>query len=152
MYYEINKISSLTAEEYVYTRATLHAMDNRKFRCEDCLSQFAGHQAEKEMLEKAQALNVCKDVIDTPRFVIGKQQDLKFYTCIGNFYRHEIAQMFRWFLQYEQGVMPFQGAFSDQPNKIIEIFSVMEEYRNDKLDEIKRTEKRKSRMKKGHGR
>jgi len=51
------------------------------------------------------------------------------------------------FMQYEKGVMPFPGALVDQPNKIIELFSVLQslnsEYENRQRAEQQREMKRK---------
>jgi hypothetical protein len=132
--------------------ATLHALDEKRFRCEHCLRQFDGRQDADQMLKREQKLKACHDILDTPRFYLGSDQELGFKTCIGNFYRNEIAHMYRWFLMFEKGVMPFEGPLSEQPNKIIEIFGVMEHYRNAKLEEIRRDNERKAKKAKGYGR
>ena len=44
---------------------------------------------------------------------------------MGNFTAN-INYLFEAFFKYEQGIMPFNGTLGEQPNKIMEVFSVID--------------------------
>lgn len=55
-------------------------------------------------------------------------------TCIGN-YAFNVQYFLEAFSLYEKGVLPFKGTVGEQPNKIMEIFKLIEVRRSDKANQ-----------------
>lgn len=66
-------------------------------------------------------------------------ENAKYYSCIGNFVK-PIDYLVESFVQYEKGIMPFEGGILEQPNKIIEVFNIISQLRKEhlKLEESKK--------------
>lgn len=52
-----------------------------------------------------------------------------------------------WHNKYEQGVLPFPGSMSEQPNKIIELFKMIDLYKQDKMKQEIQKQKMKDKAK-----
>lgn len=124
---EIEKLSSITLSERVSIIATLNAIDNKaKFECQTCLKSQQG-----EMLEKWRRIKGCWK--EQSRAVF-QSDDIEFYRCPGNYFSYQVVQLLGMEQQFEKGVMPFEGSMMAQPAKILEIFYMIQRYRQDKLD------------------
>lgn len=73
---------------------------------------------------------------------------IEYYSCPGNFRKGEIGYVFALFEQFQKGLLPFEGPFSDQPAKVVEAFnlivSLREEQRAQKEEENKKLSRRKN--------
>jgi hypothetical protein len=81
------------------------------------------------MIEKADRNRRSKGCYDydTKTFRI---DDFKLDTCVGNYVK-DIGYYIDIFSQYEKGMLPFKGTLGQQPNKIIEIFGLIDRVRRD---------------------
>lgn len=131
--------------EWIEVKATLHAIDNPQFQCNKCLSKFAGRHDEEAMLAKSRKLKACEEILDQPRHFLGDKEEIQFSTCIGNFFSYSVVTYLDWQNKFEQGVMPFPGSFSEQPNKVIELFRVIDQYKQDKMKQEIQKQKNRDR-------
>lgn len=119
----IEAISNLTLLEQTHLRATLHIIDNDNFKCWKCP-------------ERAREAKRCVKPVDGPPF-IELESDLKFKKCPGNYFSQSALQWLEMFNAFEKGTMPFNGSYSEQPNKIIDIFRVISTYRAKRTDGLR---------------
>ena len=111
------ELSRLTTPEYVGLKATLHAIDHKRFQCDHC----------PERNRKAMGCTT----IDSVKSIV---KDIEFRTCPGNFWETWALMLLSAHTQNRQGVLPFDGAMMDQPAKIVEAFSVIDEHISDKME------------------
>jgi len=121
----------MTIEDFVYLKGTLKVIEEKEFQCRLCLSKYKHYKNHDEMNEGLKKTKGCEKELPKPIFRIG--EELTFTRCVGNFYSESAYNWLDLFVQYEKGVMPFPGAMVDQPNKVIEIFKVIESYKQAKL-------------------
>lgn len=75
--------------------------------------------------------------------------NFRYDTCIGNFSK-PIGYLVEAFLLYEKGVLPFGLTLGEQPNKIIEVFDLFSERRNQKQEaEAKKQQANQRTVKRG---
>jgi len=124
------EISTVSSEEYVYLVSSLYILDEKKFQCGECQNQYRNHQKADEMTKGVMQSKFC--VVPSDRHIHNIDGRIWFKKCIGNYFLQSTSFYLELFKQYENGVMPYCGALVDQPNKIIEIFRVIGQYRNEK--------------------
>lgn len=107
-------------------RATLEAIDNRKYQCSECLSQFSNRTDAEEMLAKVKDQQGCTD---EKHYTVLDADGLQFKKCPGNFYDRGALSWVRVHSFYEKGVMPYTGPFLEWPAKAVEILGVISSYR-----------------------
>lgn len=84
------------------------------------------------MREKIRANNACRT--QSQKEIHKIKNRIFFKSCIGNYYSHSVIPLLKVWAHFEQrGIMPYDGALLDQPNKIIEVFDVMTEIKADKI-------------------
>lgn len=125
--------------EYAQIKATLFGFESKEYSCGDCQARYGGRP--EAFLNKG-----CKEA--RPFTVAKIGDDLKFTRCPGNYHSPSVSHWYRAYLLYEKGVMPFSGSFVEQPAKIIEMFSVMENW---KLDRELREQKKQAQKAKVSG-
>lgn len=109
--------------DYIYLLASLEArLEYKKFGCHYCASKYKEKFKEKKRRSKG-----CYD-LTTKKYQI---ENIIYKSCIGN-YNINIEFYLESFRKYDSGMLPFTGNLSDQPNKIIEIFNIIEQRRNEK--------------------
>lgn len=123
----------MTLSEVIALRSTLVAAGNPRFQCESCL--------EKES-DAARVVKGC-EVNSSARVVSFKHLHLR--RCPANFATQGMINWVESHTLFRQGVMPFPGALMDQPNKVIELFRVVEDFRAEKAA----AEAQRARLKKG---
>jgi len=74
--------------------------------------------------------------------VVARNKEIKYRTCPGNFYDLSLPHLLALHKQYENGVLPYPGSLMDQPNKILEVFDVIEEYKRARM--LEEAEKQKA--------
>lgn len=129
--YRINEISTLSKLDYIKILSTLYAYDNRRFDCNHCLKLYVNRADREMMLKKERDQKACQRINETPIHKIG--ETLQFKTCIGNFYSDSVGYLVAAFSKFEDGVMPYAGAYLDQPAKIIQAFDVISAWKADKI-------------------
>jgi len=119
--------------------STLHALNNRKFICSDCVSQFKGNGAE-EKLEMRQAQMACKKDFGSTLHKVQINDDTFGYSkCVGNYFSHSALQWIEAHQLYDKGILPFPGGFMDQPNKAVEAMRVVQGF---KIEQLRRDQAR----------
>lgn len=146
-------ISRVNNADYIAILATLTAIDNKeKFYCETCLGKYCGRPDEKAMTQKNRELKGCfgikKNPIHTLSVSEGKDS-IKFSTCVGNFFDWTVLSLLEMQRLYDKGILPYPGSLSNQPNKIIEAFTVIEKYKYEKAERDRKTRELKERGKRG---
>ncbi len=58
--------------------------------------------------------------------------NINYYKCIGNYQDSMVNFYIEEYLQYEKGIYPYPGNLGEQPNKIIEIFDLIDQVKRDK--------------------
>lgn len=123
----MERISSLTALEWIELKATLKAIEDKKYNCSECLKQYQGRKDRVEMLEKVRNSKGCKTL--QADYIHQIDDEIFFKGCIGNFFRIQMARYLEMARMYDKGVLPFAGSLGEQPAKIIEIFRIIEQHR-----------------------
>lgn len=130
--FKIDEISQITHQDFIAIQATLHGLENKRYNCEVCLKGYRGRTNEAEMLQKEREAKACQVIRPTPFMKIG---NIAYSTCVGNFYSASVVHLLTAFGHYENGIMPYPGSLMEQPSKVIEVFSVMNQIKQDKLKE-----------------
>jgi len=137
----VMQISTLSEDEIVQLKSTLHALNDKRFMCGDCVNSHEG-----ELLQKKQAQMACK--VDAHEYGLHTIQDSNktflFKRCIGNYFNQHVLSWLSIYRSYEKGALPYSGGHQDQPNKAMDIISLIEESKN--IDQIKRMEDQKRKM------
>jgi len=113
--------------EWVEIKATLHAIENDRFNCSKCLTKYSGREDGSAMTERVRQASGCYGAKGATLHSIG--DEIRFSTCIGNFYRPQVASLMESHRKFEAGTLPYAGGLMDQPNKVIEIFGVLTAHR-----------------------
>lgn len=85
----------------------------------------------KGKAERSRTSKGCFDYV-TKSYLV---ENVKYSTCIGNLVK-PIDYLLESYVQYGNGIMPFSGGLSEQPNKIIEAYNVIShmKYEQEKID------------------
>ena len=133
----------LAVSEWATVKATLVAIDEKKYRCGSCLTEYTNRADGEKMLQASRDSKGCFGVKDYK--VLSLSDGISFKTCPGNFYSKEVAGLLEAFRSYERGVMPFQGALFDQPAKVIEVFGLFSTHRAEQAEQASRRKAMKER-------
>lgn len=129
--------------DYVYLKATLHALDNRQeLYCRDCMQKYRGRSDEKQMTDANRARKHCET--ESERRVV-QVADIQFFTCPGNFWSSAAIGFLEMQIAYEHGVLPFPGSLADQPAKVMDILRVIQAHKHEKMIEDQKRESMKAR-------
>lgn len=127
----VEAISHVTVMESALLRATLHAVDDARFRCDQC------------RVETRKA-KMCTEVSPNVHFKL--EEDLWFKTCPGNFFSYQALNYLEMQQAFEIGALPYPGSLSDQPNKIIEIFRIIMHHKSKVAETARKRADRDSKM------
>jgi hypothetical protein len=128
---EVQKISSVTLDEWIILISTLYSIEEEKFDCSKCLKKYAQRTDYEAMTAKLRLSKSCESFQSQPVHQIEAEGvRLSFTTCIGNFKRPSMLRWVEAHRQYQTGILPFSGGFLDQPNKVIEIFNLISSEQN----------------------
>lgn len=125
---QINELSNLTTREWVQVKATLHALADKRFSCESCLTQYQNRADFESMTQKLRDSKGCATLLPQPAHQI--ENSIKFSSCIGNFVMPGIYPWLEAHAYFERGILPFPGSLMDQPAKVIQLFNVIDGYKN----------------------
>lgn len=123
----------MTTGEYVILLASLEAkLDPKKFHCGTCITQYGTSERLIKKTERKRKTKGCFDFTSKDYRI----DNIRYNTCIGS-YAVPIDFFIEAFSLYEKGVLPFNGTISEQPNKIMEIFQLIEVRRTEKINQGK---------------
>lgn len=132
------EISSLSYAELISVIATFHSSSQKEE------PDFVGRgYSEQAIAAMRNAKNKGSTEVRTLNFKFTKP--VKYFPCSNYDYLTTLFVPFQ-----KHGVLPFRGALSEQPNKIIEIFNVMKALINESDEKLKKESERKSKGKQ-HG-
>ena len=125
--------SMLTLGEYALLLASIEAkLEPKKFHCGSCITQYGTNERLLAKTDRKRKSKGCFDFVSKPH----RLENIRYKSCIGNF-AIPIDFFIEAFSLYEKGVLPFKGTISNQPNKIMEIFQIIEIRRAEKINQGK---------------
>ena len=132
-------LHNLTSIDYVRIVSTVEGFFEKKFNCVECRKRYDRHPDPEKMWESWKARMSCYDIKEKPKFQLDQ---IRYYTCPGNFFSFSVASLMEGYHNYKLGVMPYKGSFFEQPAKIIEVYKMIEAIIEEKkADQIKQHEK-----------
>lgn len=143
----IDQHSSLSLKEYVQIIATWHHDTNRKqYNCADQIKQMKnGPNAEKK-IEGHKNRNGCNRIQKEPR----QTHDIvQFHNCYCDHLHPSFDHLLFLHDHYSHGNFPQTGSISDQSNKLIEIFRVIDRLKMDREIELQKERTHKAKKKNG---
>lgn len=143
--FRLQDLSYLTNKEWVAIKATMHALDDRRFFCDECMSKYSSRRDGAEMLEKSRISKGCYAKGES--YIHNIDGEIFFKKCIGNYYSTKIASLINMNELFQKGVMPMRGALFDQPAKLIEALNVIESIKRESI--IKAQQAQEARSKRG---
>ena len=114
-----------TISEWASLKATLISLHNPRFLCDKCLKKYP---RQPERLEAERQALGCFDV---SRETVQRIDDVGFKTCPGNLNSEGAVHWIEFHPQFQNGVMPFEGAYFDQPAKAIEVMRIIGNYKTE---------------------
>lgn len=117
----------MTVGDLVELWSTLHANTERDFQCSTCLRSCPG--APQKLVEKRRN-RACQEPSEQPRFMLETPTGtrISYRTCIGNLYSEGWDHWIQVYRQYKRGLLPFPGSVLEQPAKVFEVFSIIENF------------------------
>ncbi len=109
--------------ETLAVTASVWSIFDDRWNCNKCM-QLKHHEKQKKVMG---CYLTAKTNYHVEGFEINK--------CLGNFTSREIYSYFEMHKMYELGVMPFGGDMIDQPAKLIDLFNMIGQLRNEKRKE-----------------
>ena len=135
--FEINKLNHITLPEYVSIVSSFICSTNELYNYGLKDPNDALSKREKKKIElmhiRTGKHKISKDVLLTV-------EDLEYYTCPSNFYNYNFNYWLDLEKRYEKfGECPFNGKYSEQPNKVIQLFKLIRRMITDKeIDDMKK--------------
>lgn len=110
----------MTEYETLQITASVWSIFDSRWNCFNCANQRNFEQLKK-----------VKGCISTPKanYTV---EGFKLNKCLGNFTSREVYGYFELNKLFEKGIMPFEGAVSEQPAKLIDLFNMIEQLKNEK--------------------
>lgn len=99
-------------------------MSNPDFICNTCIGKY---EDRPQLLEKRKRTKGCEQHYAVPiHTIIQDNKVMRFTNCIGNYVSMSAVTFIEATRGFENGVMPFAGGYMEQPNKIMEIFRIIQ--------------------------
>lgn len=118
-------VSELSNIEYAYLLAAVEIrLEPKKFSCYRCAASYKPEHKHRKRKPKG-----CYDYSTK----VYRLENIIYKTCIGN-YNIDIGYFIEAFSLYEKGMLPFKGTLGEQPNKMLEIFGIIEQRRSEKRE------------------
>lgn len=118
------KNSSLTELETLQISASVASIFDKKWNCYSCMTH--------KHFEKYKKVKGC---VSTPKTNY-KIEGFELNKCLGNFATREIYSYIEMHKLYEQGIMPFAGPMVEQPAKLIDMFNMISQLKQEHIDKI----------------
>jgi hypothetical protein len=103
-------------------------MTEPKYRCSDCKLRHKGDQQRRKKLEEAMA---CDYMAKSnrhqylPDHCNKGNPAIKYNKCIGNYYFGQWTTLINYYPKWEQGILPYDGGYFDQPLKFVEAMELV---------------------------
>jgi hypothetical protein len=110
-------------------KTTLLVLDNPEYQCWACKNKYISRADYAEITEKSRRLKGCFDSA-VIRHTIG---DYRYKTCPGNLFSESALFWIDSYERYCSGILPFGGAWVDQPAKLVDIFRCISAHKHDKM-------------------
>lgn len=104
-------------------------MDRQQFNCSVCTTQYKGRQNGKELTEKKRSVQGCYSMSR----IKYQLQNAIYESCIGHYTSKTVYELFNIAEHYGKGVMPFAGGSYEQPNKAIELLTMINNIKDEKI-------------------
>jgi len=144
-------MSQISNDEFATIIVTMSTIADTKefFVCSRCLVTGTS----EEMIEKKRVIRSCHGMSDDPIMKYSlDEMEVSTFTCPGNIFSAEIANMVPAFKAFKRGVMPYAGPYTQQPAKVMDVFGIMEQWYTDREMKTARDQQAKQRGAKGFGR
>jgi len=105
----------LTNHDYFSLSTSFWTATTERIDCNKCKS--------KRLHEKIKRIQNCNEAGENPVF---QTDEFKYYRCAGAFKDARFSVIMNLKQSYDKGINPFGGAISDAPNKVIEMFNLID--------------------------
>lgn len=134
---EILRQSSLSFYDIIAIQANFYYLTDEKFKCQDKIVDFAKRTSLEEATRLIQTANGCNTIAAEPRYNI---DHIQYHTCFCQFQHPEMHRFLNLYKHFDNNILPFPGSLVDQPNYIMEIFSLIQRLKEER--ELKLNKKR----------
>lgn len=124
----IMKLSGLSEEERAEIIANFEISCEKRWQCEACMKTSQPALRRRKGCEGGTKYGLA----------LGGQVVYEVNSCIGNLWSPSVFHWMQAFQQYKNGIMPFDGALLDQPAKVIEIFSLLEQLQAEREEKLRK--------------
>lgn len=134
------KLSGVTESDYLELLTGYEILTDKKWSCEACV------RTTDEATRKS-----VKGCFGGKHFSIrsGGKEAFTVDRCLGNYYTPSVGAWYRAYRQYQNGLLPFEGALLDQPAKALDVFSVFESIEAEKQEAARKNAESKAKRGKG---
>ena len=123
--------------EYVTINANFYYLMDEKFRCEQKVRDFSkrtNYEQARHMINEA---NGCNKYEVEAKYTV---ENIEYHSCFCNYKHADMNYFFSLSDAMGKGVMPFDGTLNRQPNKIMEIVSLIDglkiEYESEMMKKV----------------
>lgn len=128
MFHRILMLSTMTDGEYVTLVSTFISHTNERLNCGLQKSRLNGRGDISAALAEIERRSGCKADGSKQLFQLGK---ISFRKCLCNFQNTQLPFLLKLHKHFEAGVMPFEGPLADQPAKLMDVFGLLDELKED---------------------
>ena len=128
------KISTLSEYETLQIIASVESIFSSHWNCYKCMTD-KNHERMKKV----------KGCVYTPKTNY-KVEGYQLNKCLGNFSSREIYGYFDMLKSYEAGVMPHGGSFAQQSAKLIDLFNMIMQLRDEKYEKMREEAAKKKKI------
>ena len=116
-------------------------MVDDKFKCEQKIQEYAKRSTYEKAKMLVQTANGCGVIHEDVKYEI---DSIGYRSCLCSYLHPSFNTFLFLFKNYEKGILPFKGALGEQPAYIIDVFSMLENLKNDKLDQDRQREEKRN--------
>lgn len=138
----ISYFSCLSPADYIELKSSLKSIDDQEFNCNFCLKKYSNRPDHAEMTKANRERKGCFNISQNALHNI---DNLRYHSCIGNFVSDSAISFVEAEARYNQGILPYAGSLFDQPAKVMEIFSCIAVWKQDRLNRLKKAQALKER-------
>lgn len=143
----IDHISSLSWQEILEISGSLNASHNEEYNCNKCLAKFEGRTDEELMIKRNKERKNCETPANSRLHEIrlSEGRSIHLSRCPGNYTLENFSYYMDLYNAYQRGILPFEGSLSDQPNKVMEIFRLIQTFIDAKMKQEAEEQRKKQR-------
>lgn len=113
-------------------------MNPRQFNCEEQVRKLKKRPNSEQAIRTFKLRNSCDSVSETVKQEVNS---LRFYNCYCNHLDYSFNHLIEIHSKYEQGILYYPGSLSEQPNKLIDIFNLISQLKEE--EKIKQAKQNK---------